>query len=225
MIALIPTLTNRCHVSLLRSCERGARPSLSHKVGEVGLSLAHGAVHPGSGLTRPRLCPLYYGKCALSLENTASFIKPGVFLFTEGGRLTSQQPVVCDSVSRGRRVAGRGARLCTLLFRYATLPWMYLVSRIFSSSDVAFISYISLNFIFGLCTMLMTVMPRLLAIVSKAQVRDPLRGLPGVRGGREHRLTPRPFLFQMGFTADVLVSTVFTSRERQGLSLAEASVP
>ena len=158
---------------------------MSHKVGEVGLSLAHGAVHPGSGLTRPRLCPLYYGKCALSLENTASFIKPSVFLFTEGGRLTSQQPVICDSVSRGRRVAGRGARLCTLLFRYATLPWMYLVSRIFSSSDVAFISYISLNFIFGLCTMLMTVMPRLLAIVSKAQVRDPLRGLPGVRGGRE----------------------------------------
>ena len=56
---------------------------------------------------------------------------------------------------------------------------MYLVSRIFSSSDVAFISYISLNFIFGLCTMMMTVMPRLLAIVSKAQVRDSLHGLPG----------------------------------------------
>lgn len=73
--------------------------------------------------------------------------------------------------------------------------------------------------------MLMTVMPRLLAIVSKAQVRDPLRDLPGMRGGREGRLTSRPFLFQMGFTADVLVSTVFTSRERQGLSLAEASVP
>lgn len=102
---------------------------------------------------------------------------------------------------------------------------MYLVSRIFSSSDVAFISYISLNFIFGLCTMLMTVMPRLLAIVSKAQVRDPLHGLPGARGGREGRLTPRPFLFQLGFTADVLVSTVFTSRERQGLHLAETSVP
>uniref|UniRef100_E1BM08 ATP binding cassette subfamily A member 13 n=1 Tax=Bos taurus TaxID=9913 RepID=E1BM08_BOVIN len=59
--------------------------------------------------------------------------------------------------------------LLLVLFGYATLPWMYLVSRIFSSSDVAFISYISLNFIFGLCTMLMTVMPRLLAIVSKAQ--------------------------------------------------------
>ncbi|XP_070224967.1 ATP-binding cassette sub-family A member 13 [Bos mutus] len=59
--------------------------------------------------------------------------------------------------------------LLLVLFGYATLPWMYLVSRIFSSSDVAFVSYISLNFIFGLCTMLMTVMPRLLAIVSKAQ--------------------------------------------------------
>uniref|UniRef100_H0WK14 ATP binding cassette subfamily A member 13 n=1 Tax=Otolemur garnettii TaxID=30611 RepID=H0WK14_OTOGA len=59
--------------------------------------------------------------------------------------------------------------LLLLLFGYATLPWMYLISRIFSSSDVAFISYISLNFIFGLCTMLMTTMPRLLAIISKAK--------------------------------------------------------
>lgn len=50
---------------------------------------------------------------------------------------------------------------------------MYLVSSIFSSVDVALISYISLNFIFGLCTMLMTTMPRLLAIVSKAQVGQP----------------------------------------------------
>nr|XP_045721010.1 ATP-binding cassette sub-family A member 13 [Mirounga angustirostris] len=59
--------------------------------------------------------------------------------------------------------------LLLALFGYATLPWMYLMSRIFSSSDVAFISYVSLNFIFGLCTMLMTIMPRLLATVSKAQ--------------------------------------------------------
>ncbi|XP_006732433.1 ATP-binding cassette sub-family A member 13 [Leptonychotes weddellii] len=59
--------------------------------------------------------------------------------------------------------------LLLALFGYATLPWMYLMSRIFSSSDVAFISYVSLNFIFGLCTMLMTIMPRLLATISKAQ--------------------------------------------------------
>ncbi|XP_013375964.1 PREDICTED: ATP-binding cassette sub-family A member 13 [Chinchilla lanigera] len=59
--------------------------------------------------------------------------------------------------------------LLLALFGYATLPWMYLMSGVFSSSDVAFISYISLNFIFGLCTMLMTTMPRLLAIISKAQ--------------------------------------------------------
>nr|XP_038948786.1 ATP-binding cassette sub-family A member 13 [Rattus norvegicus] len=59
--------------------------------------------------------------------------------------------------------------LLLALFGYAMIPWMYLISRIFSSSDVAFISYISLNFIFGLCTMLMTTMPRLLAIISKAQ--------------------------------------------------------
>ncbi|XP_066182901.1 ATP-binding cassette sub-family A member 13 [Sylvia atricapilla] len=56
-----------------------------------------------------------------------------------------------------------------ILFGYATLPWMYLVSRFFSSSDVAFISYISLNFVFGLCTMLVTLLPRLLAIISKVQ--------------------------------------------------------
>nr|XP_031526947.1 ATP-binding cassette sub-family A member 13 [Vicugna pacos] len=59
--------------------------------------------------------------------------------------------------------------LLLALFGYATLPWMYLISRIFSSSDVAFICYVSLNFVFGLCTLLMTVMPRLLAITSKAQ--------------------------------------------------------
>ncbi|KAM9650814.1 LOW QUALITY PROTEIN: ATP-binding cassette sub-family A member 13 [Trichechus inunguis] len=59
--------------------------------------------------------------------------------------------------------------LLLALFGYATLPWMYLLSRIFSSSDVAFISFISLNFICGLCTMLITIMPRLLVIISKAQ--------------------------------------------------------
>uniref|UniRef100_A0A663MWU2 ATP binding cassette subfamily A member 13 n=1 Tax=Athene cunicularia TaxID=194338 RepID=A0A663MWU2_ATHCN len=59
--------------------------------------------------------------------------------------------------------------LLLILFGYATLPWMYLVSRFFSSSDAAFVSYISLNFVFGLCTMLVTLLPRLLAIISKAQ--------------------------------------------------------
>ncbi|XP_071594787.1 ATP-binding cassette sub-family A member 13 [Heliangelus exortis] len=59
--------------------------------------------------------------------------------------------------------------LLLILFGYATLPWMYLVSRFFSSSDIAFISYISLNFVFGLCTMLVTLLPRLLAIISKVQ--------------------------------------------------------
>lgn len=53
---------------------------------------------------------------------------------------------------------------------------MYLVSRFFSSSDVAFISYISLNFVFGLCAVLVTLLPRLLAIISKVQVSiKPLR--------------------------------------------------
>ncbi|KAM8769928.1 LOW QUALITY PROTEIN: ATP-binding cassette sub-family A member 13 [Rhynchonycteris naso] len=53
--------------------------------------------------------------------------------------------------------------------RYASLPWTYLVSRVFPSADVAFISYVSLRFLFGLCTVLMTSMPRLLAVTSGAQ--------------------------------------------------------
>lgn len=61
--------------------------------------------------------------------------------------------------------------------RYASLPWMYLTSRAFSSADAAFISYVSLSFVFGLCTMLMTTMPRLLTMVFKAQVGGHLPGL------------------------------------------------
>ncbi|XP_066485290.1 ATP-binding cassette sub-family A member 13 [Tiliqua scincoides] len=59
--------------------------------------------------------------------------------------------------------------LLLILFGYATLPWMYLLSRYFSSPDVAFISYISLNFVSGLCTMLVTLLPRLLAVISKGK--------------------------------------------------------
>ncbi|XP_074842119.1 ATP-binding cassette sub-family A member 13 [Carettochelys insculpta] len=59
--------------------------------------------------------------------------------------------------------------LLLILFGYATLPWMYLMSRFFSSSDIAFICYISLNFVFGLCTMLATLLPHLLAVISKTQ--------------------------------------------------------
>ncbi|XP_053570295.1 ATP-binding cassette sub-family A member 13-like [Bombina bombina] len=46
---------------------------------------------------------------------------------------------------------------------------MYLISRFFSSSDVAFVSYFSINVIFGLCTLLITFVPQLLAIISKAE--------------------------------------------------------
>ncbi|XP_062980238.1 ATP-binding cassette sub-family A member 13 [Elgaria multicarinata webbii] len=59
--------------------------------------------------------------------------------------------------------------LLLILFGYATFPWMYLMSRFFSSSDVAFISYLSLNFVCGLCTMLVTLLPRLLAVISKGK--------------------------------------------------------
>ncbi|KAM5273642.1 ATP-binding cassette sub-family A member 13 [Ctenodactylus gundi] len=59
--------------------------------------------------------------------------------------------------------------LLLAFFGYATLPWMYLMSGVFPSADAAFLSYVSLNFVCGLGTLLMTTMPQLLAIVSKAQ--------------------------------------------------------
>nr|KAF6302321.1 hypothetical protein mPipKuh1_009311 [Pipistrellus kuhlii] len=59
--------------------------------------------------------------------------------------------------------------LLLVLFGYATLPGMYLTSRLFPSADGAFIAYVSLHFVLGLCTLLMTTMPRLLAVVTGAQ--------------------------------------------------------
>uniref|UniRef100_A0A4W3JZ35 ABC transporter domain-containing protein n=1 Tax=Callorhinchus milii TaxID=7868 RepID=A0A4W3JZ35_CALMI len=40
--------------------------------------------------------------------------------------------------------------LLLLLFGFATLPWMYLLSRFFSSSDAAFITYIAINLVLGI---------------------------------------------------------------------------
>lgn len=97
----------------------------------------------------------------------------------------------------------------TLFSSYATLPWMYLLSRIFSSSDVAFISYISLNFIFGLCTMLMTIMPRLLAIISKAQVGELYHRLSQGASEGEMLAHATLLLFQLELNDYVLVATVF----------------
>lgn len=107
-------------------------------------------------------------------------------------------------------VTRRQTWLFTVFRRYATLPWMYLMSRIFSSPDVAFISYVSLNFIFGLCTMLMTTMPRLLAIVSKAQVSG-LR--PRLSGQRGCWLVPLLLLFQLQAKESELLSTVFSPQK------------
>ncbi|KAJ1200504.1 hypothetical protein NDU88_004328 [Pleurodeles waltl] len=59
--------------------------------------------------------------------------------------------------------------LLLTLFGYATLPWMYLISRFFSSSDVAFITYISINFVCGLCTLFLTLLPKLLSVMSKSE--------------------------------------------------------
>ncbi|EPY85510.1 hypothetical protein CB1_000372020 [Camelus ferus] len=95
---------------------------------------------------------------------------------------------------------------------------MYLISRIFSSSDVAFICYVSLNFVFGLCTLLMTVMPRLLAITSKAQVSEfqhcrlPQGAGAGERG--ERRPTPSLY-FPAGVKWNVLVSTAFNLQKEK----------
>ncbi|XP_068092616.1 ATP-binding cassette sub-family A member 13 isoform X2 [Hyperolius riggenbachi] len=59
--------------------------------------------------------------------------------------------------------------LLLILFGYATFPWMYLVSGILSNSDVAFITFISTNCIIGLCTSLLTFLPRLLAEISNTE--------------------------------------------------------
>ncbi|XP_072009201.1 ATP-binding cassette sub-family A member 13 isoform X2 [Engystomops pustulosus] len=59
--------------------------------------------------------------------------------------------------------------LLLILFGYATIPWIYLLAGFFTSSDVAFVSYVSINFIFGVSTMLLTFLPRLIAGISKVE--------------------------------------------------------
>lgn len=94
----------------------------------------------------------------------------------------------------------------SLTSRYATLPAMYLTSRLFPSVDGAFIAYVSLHFVLGLCTLLMTTMPRLLAVVTGAQVGpdspDPVTSPPtpvptqgpglrcGYQGGHTQSIRP-----------------------------------
>ncbi|XP_072431702.1 ATP-binding cassette sub-family A member 13-like [Chiloscyllium punctatum] len=56
--------------------------------------------------------------------------------------------------------------LLLILFGFATMPWMYLLSRLFSSSDVAFITYVAINLVLGLCTILAAYLPRFLALLS-----------------------------------------------------------
>ncbi|KAM3928108.1 ATP-binding cassette sub-family A member 13-like [Leptodactylus fuscus] len=69
--------------------------------------------------------------------------------------------------------------LLLILFGYATIPWMYLLSGFFTSSDVAFVSYISINFVSGVSTLLLTFLPRLIAGISKmeslTQIHDILK--------------------------------------------------
>ncbi|XP_067909210.1 ATP-binding cassette sub-family A member 13-like [Heterodontus francisci] len=59
--------------------------------------------------------------------------------------------------------------LLLILFGFATLPWMYLLSRFFSSPDVAFITYVAINLVLGLCTILAAYLPRFLALISNQE--------------------------------------------------------
>uniref|UniRef100_W5MCE2 ABC transporter domain-containing protein n=1 Tax=Lepisosteus oculatus TaxID=7918 RepID=W5MCE2_LEPOC len=61
------------------------------------------------------------------------------------------------------------AALLLVLFGFSTLSWMYLVSQLFSSPDIAFIVYISVNFVFGLGTVFLSFLPRFLALLSYKQ--------------------------------------------------------
>ncbi|XP_059827445.1 ATP-binding cassette sub-family A member 13-like [Hypanus sabinus] len=56
--------------------------------------------------------------------------------------------------------------LLLILFGFATMPWMYLLSRIFVSPDTAFITYTAINLVLGLCTILATYLPRFLGLLS-----------------------------------------------------------
>ncbi|XP_078056586.1 ATP-binding cassette sub-family A member 13-like [Mustelus asterias] len=59
--------------------------------------------------------------------------------------------------------------LLLILFGFATIPWMYILSRFFSSSDAAFITYVSINLVLGLCTILAAYLPRFLALLSSQE--------------------------------------------------------
>ncbi|XP_062900011.1 ATP-binding cassette sub-family A member 13-like isoform X2 [Mobula hypostoma] len=56
--------------------------------------------------------------------------------------------------------------LLLILFGFATMPWMYFLSRLFNSPDTAFITYTAINLVLGLCTILATYLPRFLGLLS-----------------------------------------------------------
>lgn len=99
---------------------------------------------------------------------------------------------------------------------------MYLMSRAFSSPDVAFVSYISANFIFGLCTMLMTTMPRLLAIVSRAQVSEPRLASRGLQ--QEVLDRAGLLLFQLKWDGNVLVVSAILNLPKDKLTLVNKNL-
>lgn len=96
------------------------------------------------------------------------------------------------------------------------------MSRAFSSPDVAFVSYISVNFIFGLCTMLMTTMPRLLAIVSRAQVSGPRLASRGLQ--QEGRDRASLLLFQLKWDGNVLVVSTILNLPKDKLTLVNKNL-
>ncbi|XP_078716718.1 glucosylceramide transporter ABCA12-like [Lampetra fluviatilis] len=59
--------------------------------------------------------------------------------------------------------------LLLILFGFASLPWMYLLSGIFSEEEMAFVTYISINIILGVTTIISTFLVNFLYLNSDSE--------------------------------------------------------
>ncbi|XP_075922320.1 uncharacterized protein LOC116941141 isoform X1 [Petromyzon marinus] len=59
--------------------------------------------------------------------------------------------------------------LLLILFGFASLPWMYLISGVFSEEEMAFVTYISINIILGVSTIISTFLVNFLYLSSDSQ--------------------------------------------------------
>ncbi|XP_061410563.1 LOW QUALITY PROTEIN: glucosylceramide transporter ABCA12-like [Lethenteron reissneri] len=59
--------------------------------------------------------------------------------------------------------------LLLILFGFASLPWMYLLSGIFSEEEMAFVTYISINIILGVTTIISTFLVNFLYMSSDSE--------------------------------------------------------